>query len=159
VIIKQRYRNQEQQPIEGVYEFTLDPNASIYNFWAEIDGKKIVGKIEEKEKAINKYDDAMASGHGAYLLEQKKQDKFSASVGNLPPQKEALICIEYVTELFFNDQNLIFTLPSHSFPLPAFPSPSPLSFDKNRKSLFSDQVGEGLQITANFGNLVVDCNI
>ena len=83
VTIKQRYENQEKDPIEAVYEFPLDPEAAVVDFYAEIDDKRIVGTIKEKEKAKDTCrsfyfqndllldDDAIASGHGAYLLEKK----------------------------------------------------------------------------------------
>jgi hypothetical protein len=46
---------------------------------------------------------------GAYLLEQKQENLFEVSVGNLPPQKEVLISITYITELFF-DENKVCTI-------------------------------------------------
>jgi hypothetical protein len=76
---------QKKNPIEAVYEFPLDPKASVSGFWAEIDGNRIDGiikvklhlnlrayPIQEKEEAKNVYDDAIASGHGAYLLEESE---------------------------------------------------------------------------------------
>ncbi len=48
----------------------MEGRASVCKFWAEIDDKKIIGTIKEKEKAKEIYDDAISSGHGAYLLEQ-----------------------------------------------------------------------------------------
>ena len=39
-------------------------------FAAEIDGKRIVGKLKEKSAARETYDEAIAVGDGAYLLEQ-----------------------------------------------------------------------------------------
>jgi len=133
---------QEEDPIEAVYEFPLDSNAAVCSFIAEIDGKKVVGEVKEKEEAREVYDDAIAEGHGtslsraqwmqsrqtliifpsfvvalcylwlgAYLLEEKKPNLFEASVGNLPPKKEVLISITYVTELFF-DENKVFCSPS-----------------------------------------------
>ncbi len=46
------------------YEFPYDPRASITEFYAEIDDKKVIGTIKEKEEAKDEYDDAIASGHG-----------------------------------------------------------------------------------------------
>eukprot|EP01090_Pellita_catalonica_P001771 TRINITY_DN1150_c0_g1_i1.p1 TRINITY_DN1150_c0_g1~~TRINITY_DN1150_c0_g1_i1.p1 ORF type:complete len:326 (+),score=61.99 TRINITY_DN1150_c0_g1_i1:117-1094(+) len=62
------------------------------------------------------YDDAIAEGTGAYLLEQStdKKDVFSVSVGNLPAGKQAAIKITYVTELEFLAGSLRFILPSGS---------------------------------------------
>jgi hypothetical protein len=70
VTIKQRYENKESDPVEAQYDFPLDSRACVTQFWAEIDGKTIMGSIKEKEKAKEIYDDAIASGNGAYLLEQ-----------------------------------------------------------------------------------------
>lgn len=39
---------------------------SVCAFRAEIDGNVIEGQIHEKKKAREKYDDAVASGHGIY---------------------------------------------------------------------------------------------
>ena len=51
VTLQQRYENQEQDPIEAVYEFPLDPEAAVVDFYAIVDDKKIIGTIKEKEKA------------------------------------------------------------------------------------------------------------
>jgi hypothetical protein len=50
-------------------------------------------------------DDAIASGHGAYLMEEKedKPNIFTVNVGNLPPGKQVEVSITYVTELTFTD--------------------------------------------------------
>lgn len=39
-------------------------------FYAIVDGKKIEGKIKKKEEAQDTYDDAIASGNSAFLLEE-----------------------------------------------------------------------------------------
>jgi Ca-activated chloride channel family protein len=86
ITILQRYENNEQQPIEAVYEFPLERNSAVCGFFAQIDEQRIDGICKEKEEAKDIYDDAIASGHGAYLLEQsEKPNKFTASIGNLPP--------------------------------------------------------------------------
>ena len=69
------------------YSFPLEGRAAVCGFEAFIDGKKVVAEIQEKEEAFNTYDDAISSGHGAYLLEQKTENVFTANVGNLPPGK------------------------------------------------------------------------
>ena len=52
------------------YMFPLDERASVCNFFALVDGKKVEGKIKEKQQAKDEYDDAIASGNSAYLLEE-----------------------------------------------------------------------------------------
>ena len=40
----------------------------IYEFKVETGGRVLVSVCKEKEEAANKYDDAIAGGHGAYML-------------------------------------------------------------------------------------------
>lgn len=114
VTIHQTFINVEEQPIEAVYMFPLEEKAAVTNFVACIDGKKIRGVIQEKEEARATYEDAIASGHGAYKLEEKDDEAnvFTVNVGNLPPGKEVTISITYATELTFVEGLLQWRLPS-----------------------------------------------
>jgi hypothetical protein len=89
----------------------------------------VVGVVKEKEQARNEYDDAIASGHGAFLLEQKAENEFAASIGNLPPKKQVLVSVTYQHELAFTEAGeLSIVLPNHQLPpdgskVPTFPVP------------------------------------
>ena len=48
VVVIQRYRNDESGPIEAVYRFPLDEAAAAVGFEAVIDGRRVVGHVEEK---------------------------------------------------------------------------------------------------------------
>eukprot|EP00727_Mastigamoeba_balamuthi_P009895 m51a1_g5528 hypothetical protein (806) ;mRNA; f:439156-442501 len=113
VTLRQRFENTESDPIEATYEFVLEDNAAVSNFSATIDGRTVEAKIKEKEAARDTYDDSIASGGGAYLLEQssERRNQFSVSVGNLPPHKEAVVALTYVTEATVEDDLVVFTLP------------------------------------------------
>ena len=95
-----------------MYLFPLDEGAAVCGFEALIDGTLVVGEAMEREAAFAKYDDAMQAGHGAYLLDEERPDVFQASVGNLPPGKEALLKITYVSELDVQDGALRFVVPT-----------------------------------------------
>jgi hypothetical protein len=112
VVMTQRYRNAESQPIEAVYVFPLEEGAAVSGFEAIIDGVHVVGEVREREKAFEEYDDALLAGHGAYLLDQERADVFTASIGNLPPGKEVLVRITYVAELFLEGDDLRFAIPT-----------------------------------------------
>ena len=55
VEISQTYQNSFDHPIEAVYQFPIDELAAVTGFVAEIDGKKIIAKCMEKEKAAQVY--------------------------------------------------------------------------------------------------------
>src|SRR5262245_16709526 len=112
VTVSQRYRNTEAKPLEAVYVFPLDEGAAVCGFEALIGETHVVGRVKEREQAFAEYDDAMAAGHGAYLLDQERPDVFTASIGNLPPGQEALVKITYVSELVREGDDLRFVLPT-----------------------------------------------
>ena len=112
VSVTQRYVNTETAPIEAVYVFPLDEGAAICGFEAIIDGTLVVGEVKEREEAFRNYDDAMEQGHGAFLLDEERPDIFQASVGNLPPGKEVLLRLTYVTELAVEGTGLRFAIPT-----------------------------------------------
>jgi Ca-activated chloride channel family protein len=112
VTVTQKYRNTETQPIEAVYVFPLDEGAAVCGFEVVIDGVRIVGEVKEREEAFRAYDDAMAAGHGAYLLDEERSDVFQASVGNLPPGASVELTIVYVVELDVVDEAVRFAVPT-----------------------------------------------
>jgi Ca-activated chloride channel homolog len=112
VTLMQRYVNREASPIEAVYVFPLDEGAAVCGFEAVIDGTLVVGEVKERDQAFEMYDDAMMRGDGALLLDEERPDVFIASVGNLPPGRELLLKIVYVTELHVDDEGLRFVVPT-----------------------------------------------
>ncbi|KAH3764805.1 Vault protein inter-alpha-trypsin domain [Pelomyxa schiedti] len=108
------FENKDSAPVEATYEFVLQENATVCAFTANIDGKDIKGKIMEKEAARDRYDNAIASGGGGYLLEESKKQElkvFTMSIGNLPPNKKATVKIEYVTEAALYDGKITVVIP------------------------------------------------
>lgn len=57
-------------PIEAKYVCPLDEMAAVCGFEAFINGKHIVGEVKEKEQARKEYKEAVAAGHGAYLMDE-----------------------------------------------------------------------------------------
>lgn len=98
VTVVQRYRNVESTPVEAVYVFPLEESAAVCGFSAVVSGQRIVGRVEERDKAFATYDDAMRRGDGAFLLDQERPNIFTASVGNLKPQADAQLEIRYVAQ-------------------------------------------------------------
>ncbi len=96
VTVAQRYRNRETVPVEAVYVFPLEEGAAVCGFAARIGDQIVRGRVEERERAFEIYDDAMSGGHGAFLLDQERPNVFTASVGNLRPGETVEIEITYV---------------------------------------------------------------
>lgn len=74
--------------------------------------------MKENQQAQQEYTAAVSSGHGAYLLKSTRPDCFEMTVGNLPPMSQALIQIDYVTQLttLSVDAAINFVLPTAMAP-------------------------------------------
>ena len=115
VVASMKYTNKEENPIEAIYIFPLDEQAAVCGFQATIDGRTIIAEVQEKQEARDTYDDAISSGQSAFLLEESDEssDIFQISVGNLPPKKEALVELRFVTELSVEAEGrVVFVLPT-----------------------------------------------
>ncbi len=112
VKITQKYKNNGKNALEAVYKFPLAEGASVTGFRILLKDKVIKGEIEEREKAFMVYDDAMIKGDGAVLLDQERPNIFTLSVGNLNPESEVGIEIEYISVPDFKNNSLRFFLPT-----------------------------------------------
>ncbi len=99
VTVTQRYVNAEAVDVEAVYVFPLEEGAAVSGFRAKVGDRVIEGRVEERERAFEVYDDAMADGHGAFLLDQERPNVFTASVGNLKPGSAVEVTVSYVALL------------------------------------------------------------
>lgn len=91
-----------KEALEITYRFPLDAEAVLRGFTVELeDGTVVKGQVQEKEKAADTYDDALASGHGGFLLQEDNEmkDVFSLRVGNLPPGGSATVRLTYVAQI------------------------------------------------------------
>lgn len=85
--------------IEAVYEFPLYEGVAVRGFKAEVDGRKMVGRVQEKVAARKEFKEAVEEGKIASLLEQERPDVFQTSVGNIPPGKQVVITLTIISEI------------------------------------------------------------
>ena len=90
-----RYVNAEAVPIEAVYLFPLPADAALSGVSVTIGNRVIQGRVEEREKAFEMYDDAIMAGDGAVLVDQERPDVFRASIGNLNPGQAVEVALRY----------------------------------------------------------------
>lgn len=95
VTMRQSYRNEESVNIEAVYTFPLPLDAVLLELEVEIGGRVLKGVVVEKKAAEEKYEDAIAAGDAAVMLEQLEPGLFTMNVGNLLAQESATVTIRY----------------------------------------------------------------
>ncbi|MBI4332846.1 MAG: VWA domain-containing protein [Chloroflexi bacterium] len=150
VKVSQRFRNAEDTPVEAVYKFPLPENAALCSFKAIIGDRTIAGEVKERDKAFAEFDDALAEGHGAFLLDEERPNIFTLSVGNLLARQEATIEIEYVNLLPANGAEVRFFLPTTISPRyvpPGMPDQDGIPVNDIVNPDFALHVSYGLKIT------------
>lgn len=110
--LEQTFVNLERHAIEAVYTFPLPEGAAVCGFEVITADRVLTGTIEETERAIEKYEDAIAEGHGALMVEQDRPDVFTARVGNLKPRQAATIRLTFVGPLEIADKSIRVAFPT-----------------------------------------------
>lgn len=118
----QEYVNSRPTEIEAKYVFPVPDNGAVcgfevthkicqiqtlkYGYFAKvfIRDKHIIAKVKEKETAQKEYKEAIAQGHGAYLLEEEEPNIFTMHVGNIPPNTNVIIKVNlsFFSRIFLN---------------------------------------------------------
>lgn len=112
VTLTQTFKNNSDDWVEGTYVFPLPDNAAVDAMTLKIGDKTIVGKIRAKQKAKKIYQAAVKNGQKAALIEQSRDNLFTAKAGNIPPQSTVSIILHYVQSTALNAGQFSLRLPT-----------------------------------------------
>lgn len=126
VRVTQTFTNPTSEKIEAVYVFPLPHEAAVDDMTMVLGDRKIVGLIKRRQEARAIYEQALASGQTAALLEQERPNIFTQSVGNIAPGQDVRIEISYVDVLRYDVGTYEFHFPMVVGPryIPGSPSGS-----------------------------------
>jgi Ca-activated chloride channel family protein len=82
--ITQTYRNDLDRATEATYVFPLPPDAAVSAMDIALGQRTIHAAIARREDAQRRYEDAVAAGLGAGLLDQERPDVFTQTVSAIP---------------------------------------------------------------------------
>lgn len=103
VSVKQVYENRGSVPIEAIYVFPGSDRAAVYALQMTIGDRVVRARIEKKEEARAQYEEALAEGKTASLLEQLDPSIFRMSLANVQPGDRIEVELKY-TELLVPEQ-------------------------------------------------------
>ena len=112
VTVCQTYRNDEDVNIEAVYTFPLPLDAVLLDLRVEIGGRTLNGVVVEKKAAEEQYEDALADGDAAVMLEAIEPGLYTMNVGNLLPKETATITFVYAIVYRWVGDTLRVSLPT-----------------------------------------------
>jgi len=125
VSVRQAFRNDGQEWVEGVYVFPLPDSAAVDRLRMHIGERIIEGEIREKEKARKEYAAAKSAGKKTSLVEQQRANLFTTSVANIGPGETIMVEIEYLETLHYEDSSFSVRFPVTLTPryIPGTPLP------------------------------------
>ena len=103
VKVRQEFRNEGADWVEGIYVFPLPDKAAVDRMRLHIGDRFIEGEVREKEQAKKEYEQAKQAGKKASLVQQQRANLFTTSVANVAPGELVVVEIEYLEDLRYED--------------------------------------------------------
>jgi Ca-activated chloride channel family protein len=94
VRLVQTFANPYAETLHVTYQLPLPADAAVGGFEFRLGGMRVVGDIDRRAAARDRFEQAIASGRTAALLEQDRSSLFHQELGNLPPGAELEAVIE-----------------------------------------------------------------
>jgi Ca-activated chloride channel family protein len=109
--LRQTFVNTHGEPIEATYIFPLPDRAAVSRFRMEVAGRVLEGVLEERGKARQEYDQAIAAGHRAAITEEERPGVFTLRVGNLMPGERAVIQLDMTGPVAIEETEATYRFP------------------------------------------------
>lgn len=93
--LRHQFRNDGNAPIEAIYSFPMPLDAAFGGMQARIGTRTRVAQVLPRTQAERRYDDAIADGEAAVLLEQLEAGMVCVSLGNLAPGEDGEIVLRF----------------------------------------------------------------
>lgn len=99
--IKFKYKNENSSAISSKFVFPVNSSSAIYHLSANVGGRKIIGKVKEKDAAKKEFDEAVSKGISAVIAKESKEssDILELELGAFGEGEEAEIVIKEVFEM------------------------------------------------------------
>ena len=98
------------------YQFPLDERSAVHRLEVCIDGVVTRAVVRPKEEARQVYQQAVAQGQQAQLLEEDRADIFQMKLGNVGQGQRVVVMLTYVCDLALEDGAIRFVLPTFVAP-------------------------------------------
>ncbi len=90
VVCEQRFANRGTEPLHVTYSLPLPADAAVAAFAFRIGERRIVGEVDRRRAARERFEEALAEGRSAAILEQERSSLFTQELGNVPPGAEVV---------------------------------------------------------------------
>jgi Ca-activated chloride channel family protein len=84
LVLEQTFENRHAETLRVTYRMPLPAGGAVSGYAFTIADRVIRGQVDRKTRARERFEEAVAQGKTAALLEQERADIFTQEIGNLP---------------------------------------------------------------------------
>ncbi|MEV6235318.1 VIT domain-containing protein [Lentzea sp. NPDC051838] len=147
VVLTTGFVNTHDTALEATYLFPLPDRAAVTGMKMTAGDRVVEAELQERAQARQTYDDAIAAGRQASIVEEERPDVFTMRVGNIPAGERVTVELSLVGPLVFEDGAGTFRFPLVVAPryVPGSPLEGPSVGDGS--ALDTDVVPDASRIT------------
>jgi Ca-activated chloride channel family protein len=93
VRLEQAFRNDHADPLAVTYVLPLPSDSAVAGYAFTVGDRRIEGEVDRVRAARERFNEAMAQGKTAALLEQDRSSLFTQELGNVPPGAAVTVAI------------------------------------------------------------------
>jgi Ca-activated chloride channel family protein len=90
VVLTQRFANVYSEPLHVTYLMPLPADGAVSGYAFAIGNRRIVGEVDKKAVARERFEQALAEGRSAGIVDQERSSLFTQELGNIPAGAEVL---------------------------------------------------------------------
>src|SRR5690349_18351107 len=87
-VLRQRFTNPYSEPLTVTYLMPLPADGAVSGYAFTIGERRIVGEVDRKAAARERFEQAIVEGRTAGLVDQERSSLFTQEIGNIPPGAE-----------------------------------------------------------------------
>lgn len=110
--LEQTFVNSTGEHAEIIYNFPLPWGAELLGLEAVVGDKRLTGSVMGKRESETKYEEAMAEGDSAILLERNANYDYTLNLGGIQHDEKVVITVRYGQLLKFTKSGLRLCIPT-----------------------------------------------
>src|SRR5688572_13515644 len=103
VVLEQRFVNRFKEALEVTYQVPLPADGAVAGYELSIGERRIQGEIERRQKARERFEEAILEGKTAGLVDEERSSLFTQRIGNVPPETEVVARLTVDQPLVWTD--------------------------------------------------------
>ncbi|MGW4209220.1 VIT domain-containing protein [Lentzea sp. NPDC004789] len=111
VVLTTGFVNTFDTALEATYVFPLPDRAAVTGMKMTADDRTVIASLRERGEARQAYDEAIAAGRQASIVEEERPDVFTMRVGNIPAGARVSVELSLAGPLVFEDGAATFRFP------------------------------------------------